>query len=367
MGVIAGRRPPRVGCPPSVRAYPRDSGVGRLWQRVLTELGREMTIRFVDPASPRRRVRRPDVWLHDGHAGPLVVDRPVVAQLHEAAWDDTDTRAHLDSAFVAAYEGPSRSAALRADRIVTPSESSKRQITTAYGVPGERVVVAPHGVDHSVFHPAVPGGRDVIAAAGGDPERPYVLFVSQLHPRKNLPVLRAAMSRLRQRRYPHALVLVGGPPADRGDAAELLRDAESPLAGAEQSVVRLSQLSDAQLAAVTAGASAFCLPSLMEGFGLTALEAMACGVPVVVSDRGSLPEVVGDAGIVTEPTVDAIEAALADVLGDEARARALAAAGLERSRRFMWSATARLWRRALDEALDARAPHDGARAAARRP
>ena len=55
-----------------------------------------------------------------------------------------------------------------------------------------------------------------------------------------------------------------------------------------------------------AGAAAFCLPSLMEGFGLTALEAMSCGVPVVVSDRGSLPEVVGDAGLVVAPTVDAV-------------------------------------------------------------
>jgi glycosyltransferase involved in cell wall biosynthesis len=333
---------------------------------VLAELGRDIRIRFVEPGLPRRRLARPDVWLHDGHAGPLEAATPVVTQLHEAAWDDPDTRSLLDPAFIAAYEEPSRLAAERAVRIVTPSESSRRQIATSYGVPADRIVVAPHGVDQSVFHPGVTGGRELIARAGGDPGRPYVLFVSQLHPRKNLAALRDAMARLSARGYPHALVLVGGPPADRADGHELVRRAEEPLDGTTRPVVRLCELTDEELSAVTAGASAFCLPSLMEGFGLTALEAMACGVPVVVSDRGALPEVVGDAGIVTTPSVDAIEAALAEVLSDEDRARELAAAGLERSGLFTWSATARSWRRALDEAVHARAANGGVRDSAHR-
>jgi glycosyltransferase involved in cell wall biosynthesis len=192
-----------------------------------------------------------------------------------------------------------------------------------------------------------------------------VLFVSQLHPRKNLAALRNAMARLVAREYPHTLVVVGGPPADRVDGTALVREAEAPLDGTTQPVVRLHQLTDDELSAVTAGASAFCLPSLMEGFGLTALEAMACGVPVVVSDRGALPEVVADAGIVTAPRADAVEAALADLLGDEARARELGNAGWQRSQQFTWAATAGSWRRALEEAAaettTSRATRDAAR------
>jgi len=113
----------------------------------------------------------------------------------------------------------------------------------------------------------------------------------------------------------------------------------------------LSRLSDIDLAAVVAGAEAFCLPSLMEGFGLTVLEAMACGVPVVVSNLGSLPEVVGDAGVVCEPHVDDLEAALYDLLTDRDRMAQLSRDGLARSLRFTWQATARGWLRALEETV----------------
>ncbi len=286
--------------------------------------------------------------MHDGHHGPLQVQVPVVAQLHEAAWNDPDTHAHVEPEFVAAYEEPSREAARAAARVVTPSESSRRQIVEAYGVPAERVVVAPHGVDHAVFRPGAP---ELVARVAGDAGRPYVVFVSQLHPRKNLAALREAMTRLARRGYPHALVVVGGHPADRRDAAELVRVAGSDLPGTTGRVTRLEALTEAELAGVLAGAAAFCLPSFMEGFGLTALEAMACATPVVVSDRGALPEVVGDAGIMTAPTPDAVEAGLADILGDDARARELGKQGYERSLEFTWARTATRWRAALDEAL----------------
>jgi glycosyltransferase involved in cell wall biosynthesis len=253
---------------------------------------------------------------------------PWVAGLHEAAWDRPETRELLDPSFVARHETLSRAAALRATRIVTLSESSRRQIIESYGVDPSRVLVARPGVDRAVFRPDARGGPEIIARAGGDPGRPYVLSVSQLHPRKNLSVLQDAMSRLAERGYPHELVFVTSPRTDNRES-----------------------LTDEELAALMTGASAFCLPSLMEGFGLPALEAMACGLPVVVSDRGALPEVVGSAGIVTAPTADAMEAALETVLNDEALARSLGLAALERSQRFTWQATARVWLRAIHEAI----------------
>jgi glycosyltransferase involved in cell wall biosynthesis len=341
----------RVGVTALLSLYPSDSGVGIMWRNVLAELGDGFDARGLEPGSLRARLWRPQVWAQDGHQGPLAVRAPVVAQLHEAAWADPDTRAALDPAFIDLYEESSRAAARQAARIVTPSESSARQITEAYGVPSDRIVVAPHGVDHSVFRPDASGGSDVVARAGGDPGRPYVLFVSQLHPRKNLGALRDAMTRLAARGFPHSLVIVGRPPMDRPDAAEVARDATADLPGTEGRVVHLEGISDAELAAVMAGAAAFCLPSFMEGFGLTALEAMACGTPVVVSDRGALQEVVAGAGAVVHPTPEAVEDALAGVLSDDDRARALARAGHERSREFTWAATARHWARAFREAV----------------
>jgi glycosyltransferase involved in cell wall biosynthesis len=338
----------RVAVPPVIAGYPRESGVGKMWHHVVAELGRDVDVRFVEPGGRGGPLWRPQGWMQDGHHGPLPVRAPVVAQLHEAAWNDPDTRALVEPEFVAAYEEPSRAAARAATRVVTPSESSRRQIIDAYGVPAERVVVARHGVDHTVFHPGAP---ELVARVTGDADRPYVVFVSQLHPRKNLAALREAMTRLARRGYPHALVVVGGHPADRRDAADLVRLAASDLPGTSGRVTRLEALTEAELAGVLAGAAAFCLPSFMEGFGLTALEAMACAVPVVVSDRGALPEVVGDAGIVTAPTADAVEAALVEVLDDDARARALGKQGYERSLEFTWARTAACWRVALDEAL----------------
>jgi glycosyltransferase involved in cell wall biosynthesis len=341
----------RLAVPPIVAGYPRESGAGKMWHHVVTELGRDIPVRIVAPGARSPWWWRPEVWAHDGHHGPLPVTAPVVAQLHEAAWNDRETRALLEPEFVAAYEEASRRGAQAAARIVTPSESSRRQIVDAYGVPAERVVVAPHGVDHAVFHPGASGGPEVVARAGGDACRPYVVFVSQLHPRKNLDALREAMTRLAGRGYPHALVIVGGHAADRRDAAELVRCAAADLPGTAGRVTRLEALTETELAGVLAGAATFCLPSLMEVFGLTALEAMACAVPVVVSDRGALPEVVGDAGVVTTPTADAIEDALTGVLDDDAEAGARGKQGYERSLEFTWARTASRWRVALGEAI----------------
>jgi glycosyltransferase involved in cell wall biosynthesis len=327
-----------------------------MWHGMLTELRTEMAVHVLGVGGKRARLWRPHVWLQDGHRGPLPVKTPWVAALYEATWDRPDTRELLDPVFVSRHEMLSRAAALRASRIVTLSESSRRQIIESYGVQPARVLVARPGVDHRVFRPDARGGPEVIARAGGDPGRPYVLFVSQLHPRKNLPALQTAMSRLTDRGHPHMLVVVASPRTDSGgsDATES-RELEAmilpELDCANGSILRLESLTDEELAAVMTGASAFCLPSLMEGFGLPALEAMACGTPVVVSDRGALPEVVGDGGIITAPKADAIEEALEAVFADEAHARTLGVAGLERSRDFTWRATAHVWLRAIHEAI----------------
>ena len=101
-----------------------------------------------------------------------------------------------------------------------------------------------------------------------------------------------------------------------------------------------------------AGADAFCLPSLYEGFGLTALEAMACGAPVIVSDRGALPEVVDGGGIVVEPSPEAIANALERVLSDDELASSLRRRAVERARTFTWARTASGWLAVLRAAAE---------------
>src|SRR3546814_12071235 len=113
----------------------------------------------------RRRFRatpRVDVWLTDGHQGPLDVPQPVVAHLHEASWDDPALRPLFEPAFLDHYEGPSAKAAAAAARIIPVSESSREQITRAYGVHAEPVLVANTGLDHTTYNPADTGETPLV-------------------------------------------------------------------------------------------------------------------------------------------------------------------------------------------------------------
>jgi glycosyltransferase involved in cell wall biosynthesis len=260
----------------------------------------------------------------------------------------------LDPAFVALYEQPSADAAAAAARVLTVSESSRQQIVATYGLDGATVLVAANGLDHTSYHPDLEPAAPLLDAAGGDGTRPYVLFVSTVHPRKNLGALRTAMAGLAARGLPHALVLVAGPAPDRADSAELAVAATAPIPGNPTPVVNLAGVSDAEVARLMAGAHAFCLPSIMEGFGMSVAEAMACGTPVVVSDRGSLPEVVGDAGVVAGTSAAALEEGLARVLLDPGFAADLRHRGIERARRYTWEATVDVVVHALHEAAATR-------------
>jgi glycosyltransferase involved in cell wall biosynthesis len=166
----------------------------------------------------------------------------------------------------------------------------------------------------------------------------YLLFVGTLEPRKNVPGLLSAYRLLLDQGVTEApLVLIGG----RGWLYEkIFRQVEALTL--EEQVAFLHGVPDADLPALYNGAAVLVTPSFYEGFGLPALEAMACGTPVVVSDRGSLPEVVGPAGMLVDPEApESIAAGLAAVLDDPEGQRQLERAGLAQAATFSWERTAR--------------------------
>jgi glycosyltransferase involved in cell wall biosynthesis len=317
------RRRLRVAVPEAVRSLRPRTGHGRVWWSVLEQLERMARVRYGGG--------RADVWLADGHDAPPPGELPVVAFMSEAPWRMPEAMTGVAPDFAALLERRSREAAARAARIVCPSQASAGQIADVFAFPRERVDVVAHGVDAARFAGATPARR----------ARPYVLFVSQIHPRKNLGALREAVALVGG----IDLVVVGAPAQDRADSSGLLAGALAPIDGA--SVEAAEAPDDAALASLMAGCAAFCLPSLWEGFGLTALEAMAAGAPVVVSDRGALPEVVAGAGIVVAPEPEAIADGLRRALADP---EPLRRAGRERAATLSWERSARGWLASLERA-----------------
>jgi glycosyltransferase involved in cell wall biosynthesis len=231
------------------------------------------------------------------------------------------TRAEIRRDYRALTPGHVRAA----ERVVTVSEFTASEVARRLGVDRSRVVVCSPGTPPWTPREApVPGGP--------------ILFVGTLEPRKNVGVLLDAYARLiaADASAPR-LVLAGHAPPSA--AAWLKRLAEPPLAG---HVEHLGYVDPARRQDLYRRASMLVLPSLLEGFGLPVLEAMTIGVPVIVSDRGALPEVASGAGQVV-PADDPV--ALADAmvryLREPAFAAAAAARGLDRARRYSWQQSAR--------------------------
>jgi len=230
-----------------------------------------------------------------------------------------------------------------ADVILAVSESTRRDVIATYGVDADRVRTTHLGVG-PLYAPPAPARVAEVRARHGLPAR-YLLGVGTLEPRKNLKTLLAAFAAIGAKDL--GLVLVG----PRGWRIEEALGGRDLPAGVRDRVVLTGFVPEDDLPALYGGAEAFAYPSLFEGFGLPVLEAMACGAAVVASDTTSLPEVVGDAGILVPPTdVDAWVSALRALLDDAGLRARLGDAARARAARFTWEATAAVTRRAYEEA-----------------
>jgi glycosyltransferase involved in cell wall biosynthesis len=352
---VRSRRALRVAVPSDLLRLTASTGHGKVWGTVLAGLSEHARLVVEDPGhGVRRRLRRrtrPDVWLASGHERPpegatAPGSAPLVEVVHEVGWRDPDVAHLLSPSFREAIDAATSQALSVADHVITPSQWSRRGVLAAYGLPGEAVHVVAYGVDADTFRPGLGGGRQLVAERLGGAGA-YVLFVGVRHPRKNLAALRDAMAILAGRDIRRALVVVSGEAGDRSQGASAAPGAPP---GPPAPELSLQGISERQLAALMAGADAFCLPSLGEGFGLPALEAMACGAPIVASDRGALPATVGGGAIVVTPEAASVAEALQRVLVDEREADRLRAAGRERALEFPWSRTVSGWLAVLERA-----------------
>lgn len=229
--------------------------------------------------------------------------------------------------------------------VIVISESTKRDLLRFYRLPSEKVYVVLSGYDARRFSP---GPRDI-----GNSGEPYLLYVGNIMPHKNLLRLIEAFSRVAGQ-MPVKLVIRG---SGRSAHVQALRDRISTL-GLESRIDWQVYAPPDELPSLYRRAQMLLLPSLYEGFGLTALEAMACGTPVVAANTSSIPEVVGDAALLVDPRdTDALAEALLRLLTEESLRRELIARGLARAAGFSWERTARQVLAVLDQV----AAHEGSR------
>jgi glycosyltransferase involved in cell wall biosynthesis len=263
---------------------------------------------------------------------------PVMATLHHPITVDRDLDfAHTTNPFRRltlrrwyGFLGMQMEVARRIPRLVTVSESSKRDIVEQMGVPADRLHIVPVGVDPAIFRP-----RPEIARVPGR----LMTTASADVPMKGLTPLLEALAKVRTERADAHLVVIGRP-KDRSRIPALIERL-----GLDGAVDFVSGVSTERIVELYAQTEVACVPSLYEGFSLPAVEAMACGVPLVATTGGAVPEVVGrdnETGLLVPPgDSSALAAAILRALGDPALRSRIGAAGRERAlRRFTWRATA---------------------------
>lgn len=230
-----------------------------------------------------------------------------------------------------------------ATRVGTVSEYCRQDIVTRYGVPPERIDVVYNGI-RDVFRPvSTQTAKDARQEYAGG--KPYFVFVGALQPRKNVEGMLRAFDAFRQQTGSETrLVIVGR----RAWLNQGIRDTYEAMTFKNE-VVFTGYVSDPELARIVASARAMTFVPLFEGFGVPAVEAMQCGVPVIASNTSSLPEITQGAALLVDPNDDdAIADAMARIDTDFGLREQLSHAGLERVRAFSWDASAqKVWEMVL--------------------
>lgn len=274
-----------------------------------------------------------ELWHGPHYTMPLRLSVPAVLTVHDLTFFDHPE--WHERAKVAFFRPMLRAGARRARALVAVSEHTAARVRAVLA-PTAPVVVAPHGVDHARFRPAAVGDPADLARLGHlGILPPYVAFAGTLEPRKGLPSLVAAFARIVPQRPDLRLVLAGRD----GWGADAVRDAIAA-SGVATHILRVGYLPGDALPAFFRQAEVVAYPSLEEGFGLPALEALASGAALVTTTGSAMAEVVGHSGLLVPPgNVDALADALARVLDDGTVAARLRADGPTRAAPYTWEAS----------------------------
>lgn len=295
-------------------------------------LGPQWTLWWDQVSLARRLAKdRVSVFLSPYYKGPILASCPVVLTIHDLLFIRYLGRKRM--LYDAVMTALARLYAGRAAAIIADSEYSKQSIIEILGVNPARVSVIPVALGEG-FSP-LPLSEPVRRRYGITGS--YILYVGNFLPHKNLPRLLEAYARLSGAlRATHRLVLAGDPHRQR---AEVEREAQR--LGIADRVVVAGRIAEGDLPALYSGCALFVLPSLEEGFGLPALEAMACGAPVAAANRAAIPEVVADAALLFNPEDPAaMAAAMEQVLSSTRLAEDLRHRGLVRAGEFTSDRTA---------------------------
>ncbi len=276
---------------------------------------------------------RPTLCHFTNSLAPLRISCPYIVTIHDMSLvlhRDFHTRRNIW-----AVRSLLPSVARRARAVVTVSESSKRDIVRLLNIPADKITVIHEaaGEEFGVVHQASELQRVADAHALHEP---FILSVSNIEPRKNLIRLLSAYAALRRRGHRERLVFVGQLAWKyKGLLAAIER------LGLEDRVQIMGYVPDADMPAIYNLAKVLAFPSLYEGFGLPIVESMACGTPVLTSDCSSMPEIAGDAALLTDPrSEEDLQESLHRILSDEQLREGLRLAGLRRARQFSWARAA---------------------------
>lgn len=290
----------------------------------------------VTPAT-MKQLGKPDVIHLPQMSAPVIAPAPMVVTIHDViplVLDD-----YRASRAMQAYLSLMARTSKRAKLVIAPSQAAASDISRVMGIAADRVVVIPEAADPTLVPDTTGSARARVADMWGV-SGPYLFNIGGYDRRKNLPLtIEAFAAALPQLPEDVKLVIGGAPHSDNPNIFPPLEPVIRKH-GLQDRVVLTGRVSDEDRRALYQAATGYVTASEYEGFGLTPLESMACGVPAIVANRTSLPEVVGDAGLIVEPTVDDLAQAMVTLLTNESRHAELSRLSLERADTFTWDAAA---------------------------
>ncbi len=320
--------------------YNPPNGVRRYTREVTRRLGERVRLvssetaaqgfqgHFWEQVILPRKIDSAQLLWSPANSGPLAITRQVVTIHDLSPLDQPDGFKYQ---FRIWYRVLLPLLAKRVRKVITDSDFSRQRIIERLGIAGEKIVTIPCGVDRNHFYPRAAVEIAAVTERYGLPGT-YLLTVGSLERRKNLARLLRAWERAIPIIGVTALVVVGS----SGRPFRSLRFDHIP-----EGVLFVPHVREPDLPSLYSGALALVIPSLYEGFGLPALEAMACGSPIIASNAGALPEVVGDAGQFVNPyNVDDITQAIVQMISEPALRGDFASKGQSRAEAFSWDRTA---------------------------